>query len=66
MTELEYFHTLTEEYIQALIKFKREYKSEPGEFRAMCKRWNKKPAALLNDLTLMKTARANKWLKSSP
>ena len=63
MSDQEYFYTFPDEYIKALIKIDLR---DAGALSDICKRWNKKPAALLNDLALIETAKANKWLKSSP
>lgn len=56
MTDKEYFETLDKDYIKALLKLNADDKE------AFCKRWNKKPATLMNDITLLRKAIEEKWL----
>lgn len=51
MTREEYWKSLPDDYKQAL-KHELDYPSATKqEFDAFCKKWNKKPATVFNDLT---------------
>ena len=61
MSNQEYFYTFPEEYIQALIKINREDLNDSEAIKDICSHWNKKPSALYNDLSLMRTAIDKGW-----
>ena len=56
MTEKEYFESLSQSYVDELLRLNKC--DEP----AFAKRWKKKPATLINDITIVRKAIEKGWL----